>query len=347
MPRLAAAVAALLLFACGASPRVSAPTSPRDEARELAGAETLTPEASPVAIRRSALADEWFWLRAKALEGEAPPPFADALAAMQQLRADLSQDPTAWEDLEVPLGTADRARDLVAAYGALPELRDVGGRVVPLRADALRVARAMEATERAYREGPWRAHAEEIDRAAADMKARFLPHVEEVLRAIEADMSLPGVARPIVLTFVGDAPYPGIFAADARGHASASFVRVRGITGGALVETILHEALHAIDELTVREPSTAMNALRAALARRGLDESDSDVEMAVNTVTFAEAASLVRRYVEPAHRPMGESGFYTLYPPAPAIVAAWDRHVSAGDSLDDTADAIAKAVAPP
>jgi len=95
----------------------------------------------------------------------------------------------------------------------------------------------------------------------------------------------------------------------------------------------------------VRLP-TAMNRLRSALARRGLDEEDSNVEMAVNTVTFAEAASLVRRFVDPAHRPLGESGFYTLYPPAPAIVDAWNKHL-AGASIDVTADAIAAAVAAP
>ena len=122
----------------------------------------------------------------------------------------------------------------------------------------------------------------------------------------------------------------------------ASFVRVRGLDGSALVETVLHESLHALDEMTVRE-STAMNTLRAALAQRGIDESNSNAEMAINTVTFAEAASLVRRFVDPKHRPLGESGFYTLYPPAPAIVEAWSRHVG-GEAMDATADAIAKAV---
>ena len=120
---------------------------------------------------------------------------------------------------------------------------------------------------------------------------------------------------------------------------------MHGLEGGALVETVLHESLHAIDELTVRSP-TAMNMLRAALMRNGIDESDPNVEMAVNTVTFAEAASLVRRFVDPKHRPMGESGFYTLFPPAPAIVEAWNRRID-GASLDETSDAIAKAVVAP
>jgi hypothetical protein len=307
----------------------------------------LSPEDAPIALRRSVVADQYFWLRTKVLEGEAPPAFAEAFAAMHDLRSDLANDPTAWEDLEVPLGAVSAASDLVAIYGELPEKKDVGGRMVMLRAAAVRLARAMSAVEATFRRGPYREHADDIARAAKDLSLRLLPNEPQLLRAIEADMALGGVNRPIVVTLVSDAPYPGIFAADARGHVMASFVRVRGLDGNALVETVLHESLHAMDEMTVREPSTAMNMLRAALARRGLDEADSNVEMAINTVTFAEAASLVKRFVDPAHRPLGESGFYTLYPPAPAIVEAWTRHVEQGEALDRTADAIAAAVASP
>jgi len=305
----------------------------------------LTPDTSPIGLRRSVVADQYFWLRAKVLEGEAPPPFADALAAMRDLRSDLAADPTAWEDLEVPLGSVRGAGELAAAYADLPVRKEVAGKLVSYRARAIRLARAMAASEAAYRAGPFREHEAEIMRAAQELSARLMPNVESLVRTLETEMALPDVSRPIVVTLVGDAPYPGIFAADARGHATASFVRVHGLAGGALCETVLHESLHAIDELTVRSP-TAMNMLRAALARHGMDESDPSVEMAVNTVTFAEAASLVRRFVDPKHRPLGESGFYTLFPAAPGVVDAWNRRIE-GASLEDTADAIAKAVAGP
>lgn len=322
-----------------------APARPAEAPLDEHDAEPLTPETSPIGLRRSVVADEYFWLRAKALEGEAEAPFGDALLAMRELRSDLSPDPTAWEDLEVPLGTVRRASELVTVYGELPLTRDVGGRPVALRARALRLAKAIEATEAAYRAGPFRQHDAEIHRAAKELGSRLLPNVETVLRAVETEMSLPGVTRPIVVTLVGDAPYPGIFAADARGRASASFVRVHGLDGPALCETVLHEALHAIDELTVRSP-TAMNALRRALAAKQMGEDDPNVEMAVNTVTFAEAASLVTRFVDQSHRPLGESGFYNLYPPARAVVDAWNKHID-GAPLDDTMEAIAKAVSGP
>ena len=332
------------MAACATGRPGAAAPATTDENPEDVG--PLTSDTSPIGLRRSIIADEYFWLRAKSLEGEAPAPFKDALAAMSDLRADLAADATAWEDLEVPLGSVHRPGELAQLYGNLPRTKDVAGKPVALRARALRLAQALGDTQAAFRSGPFRDHEAEISRAAKDLSARLLPNVEKILRAIELDLGLPGGAtRPIVVTLVADAPYPGIFAADARGKLSASFVRVHGLEGSDLSETVLHESLHAIDELTVRLP-TAMNRLRSALARRGLDEEDSNVEMAVNTVTFAEAASLVRRFVDPAHRPLGESGFYTLYPPAPAIVDAWNKHL-AGASIDVTADAIAAAVAAP
>lgn len=342
--RRAAGIAILVATAAcnqsGAPPKAPMSEGPPDA--------MLTAEGAPIALRRSLVADLYFWLRAKALEGEAPKEYAEPYAAMQELRSDFAGDPTAWEDLEVPLGEVSSASELVGIYGALPERREVGGRMVQLRTDATRLAKAMASVEDTFRRGPYHDHAEEIARAAKDLALRLVPHEQEILRAIETDMGVPNEQqRPIVITLVGDAPYPGIFAADARGHVMATFVRVRGLDGGALVETVLHESLHAFDEMTVREKSTAMNALRAALAQRGMDENDSNVEMAVNTVTFAEAASLVKRFIDKTHKPLGESGFYTLYPPAPAIVEAWSRRVENGEAIDATADAIAKAVAAP
>ena len=328
---------------CGPATVAKAPVAEIDDAPRDA---ILSPEGTPIALRRSVVADQYFWLRTKVLEGEAPAAFKDAFAAMHDLRADLSGDPTAWEDLEVPLGEVSSAAELFAAYEKLPEKKDVGGVTVLFRAAALRLARAMGDIEATYRKGPYRLHSDAIDIAAKDLAAHLVPHEAEILRALEADLALPGGARPIVVTLVSEAPYPGIFAADARGRVMASFVRVRGLDGSALVETVLHESLHALDEMTVREP-TAMNALRAALAKRGIDAENSNAEMAINTVTFAEAASLVRRFVDPKHRALGETGFYMLYPPAPAIVAAWMRHVDQGEAMDLTADAIAKAVTEP
>lgn len=341
IPVLAAALAAA--FGCAPA---GPPRAPIDlEVAAAPGEIALTPEGLPISFRQSVIADEYFWLRTKVLEGEAPPPFADAFAAMHDLRASLGGDPTAWEDLEVPLGEVKSGAELVEAYERLPDKKDVDGHVVALRAEALRLARAVVASEAAYRKGPYREHADAIARAAADLNARFVPHEAQIVGAIEADFGLPQGAPPIVITLVSDAPFPGAFAADQRGRVIATFVRVRGLEGSALAETVLHECLNAFDQVTVREP-TGLNALRAALAARGVDADDASAEMAMSTVMFVEAASLVRRFVDPGHTPLGESGWYTLYAPAPAIAQAWTRHVE-GEALAATADAIVKAVTSP
>lgn len=349
-------VLALGLAGCGAG-RVTAATEPAAAGAATPTEVALTPAEAPIALRMNPVADAYFWLRAKALEGEAPAPFGEALEAMKTLRAELVDEAAAWEDLEVPLADTTHARVLTLVYGELPVTIDVGGRPVPLRQLALRLARALEATEGAYLRGPWREHLAAAQRATRGLEATFSPRAGAILDAAESELALPSVSRPLVVTVVYDAPFPSAFAADARGRESAIFVRARGFDGeranasasasgtADFAEAVLHGALHAMDELSVRTKSTAMNELRTALGGRGLDAEDANGEMAVNTVTFAEAASLVRRFVDPGHRPLGESGFYTLFPPAAEIVAAWDKRV-AGQNLDATIQAIAEIVAP-
>lgn len=338
----------LSLAACGAAgpatSTVDVPKAPGRDAPPVApDVVILSREGAAIMLRRSALADQWFWLRTKVLEGDVPAGFERARTAMQDLRTTLGGDASSWEDVEVPLGAARSADELVTAFEALPSDRAEGGLRMPLRAPALQAARELRATESLYRSGPYRAHLEAIDRAAKDLAATLGPREKELTTAMRADMRADGPLPPIVLTLVAEAPYAAAFAADDRGHTAAVFLRVRGLDGSALVETTLAESLHAVDELSVRSPTTAMNVLRKALAKNGMGEEDSNVEMVVNTVTFAEAASLVRRFVDPKHRALGESGFYELYPPAKAIVLAWERHL-AGEPLETTAEAIARAV---
>jgi hypothetical protein len=130
-------LALVVLAGCATArpPQVPVDTTPSVEA--------LTPDTAPIGLRRSVVADEYFWLRTKVLEGEAPPAFAEGLAAMRELRADLGADASAWEDLEVPLGSASGASELVGIYGALPEQTEVNGKTIALREIALRVARAL------------------------------------------------------------------------------------------------------------------------------------------------------------------------------------------------------------
>lgn len=306
----------------------------------------LSAEGAPFGLRRSALADQWFWLRTRAVDGDVPSGFERARAAMVDLRAALSADAEAWEEVEVSLGSARSGEELLDALRVLPAERVTGDARVSLRAPALAVARELRDTEALYRKGPYRAHAATIDAAARDLLRVLGAREGELAQAIRAEMRAGQDLPSVVLTLVADAPYAGAFAADERGRSAAVFVRVRGLEGGALLETALAEWLHAVDELTVRDTGSAMNVLREALARGGMGSDDANVEMVVNTVTYAEAASLVRRFGDPSHRPLGESGFYELYPPAKAIVAAWDRHL-AGEPLETTAEAIARAVASP
>lgn len=337
---------AAVLGACASTSIACGGGRPAKDASDAAlGPEILSAPNASITLRGSLVADQYFWLRTKLLDGDAPPEFREALEAMRALRDDLGGDASAWEDLELVLGNARRAEDLTSTYGELPKLTYQGANVVMLRQDALRLARAMAASEGAFRAGPYREHRAAVERAAADLGRRLGPNEATILTALDKDLGLGGSGPKPVITLVYDAPYPGAFAADESGRTHASFVRVRGLEGTMLAEVVLHEVIGAVDELTVRTPTTALNELRQAFARRGTDAGDPNVEMAVNTVAFAEAGSLIRRFVDPAHVSSAESGFFTLYPPAKPIVLVWDRHVAGGASVQATADAIAQAVA--
>lgn len=316
----------LLLGACTPAKPPEVPILAIPEAVEL------TKSDAPIVLRQSVVADQWFWLRSKVLEGEPDPAFREALDAMRSLKDDLGADASAWEDLELPLGTCSNATELATRFESLGAFK----------VQALRVAKAMAATEQAFFRGPFEQHRPKIQAAARELQERFIAKEQQIVAALKSDMQLPNVGETMTVTLVGEAPYPTAFAADERGHESASFVRVGILSSEDLAETILAESVHAYDEITVRAP-TAMNTLRASLVRAGLDETDSNIEMVVNTVTFAEAASLVQRFVAPQHKAMAENGFYAIYPPAPTIAAAWNRHVG-GESIDATAATIAEAV---
>ena len=62
---------ALAILSC----RVFAPSATKPPAapvEDVRDPEPLTPDDAPIGLRRSIVADQYFWLRAKALEGEAP-----------------------------------------------------------------------------------------------------------------------------------------------------------------------------------------------------------------------------------------------------------------------------------
>ena len=60
---LALAAAVTLSGCAGASP----PAAPVDDVADVV---PLAPDTSPIGLRRSVVADQYFWLRAKVLEGE-------------------------------------------------------------------------------------------------------------------------------------------------------------------------------------------------------------------------------------------------------------------------------------
>ncbi len=131
--RLRAFVAIGLLAGC-ASPRAAAIADAKSVEPTEPAVAMLSPIDIPIALRGSTIAAEYFWLRVKVLEGEAPTEFAEAFDAMHDLGRDLASDATMWEDLELPLIVKGKGQ-VQAGSGRSQEIGGLLSLVLDVRVD--------------------------------------------------------------------------------------------------------------------------------------------------------------------------------------------------------------------
>lgn len=337
----------LLASACSRAP-VPARTPPAAEAPlppPPPDVGPLTPADAPIALMKSAVATQWFWLRAKTLEGGAPPGFEEATATMRELKDTIGPDTIVWEDLEGAVLGVATAHDLPSAVGALPTLEDDPSRVTLLRLAGLRAARSVAATEGHYRRTVYGEHAQEVTRAAATLAALLLPRAGSALTAMRDDLGAPWPDVPVVLTLVYDAPFRGSDAPKTAPRALGRFLRVRGVTGPALVESAITEILLGFDEQAQPDDTSALQKLRAALVRRGLAHGDPAIELATHALAASEARALVARLLPKETEPSTEPPSCALYPPACVIDEVWQRRTMDRTPVDATVEVLADAVA--
>lgn len=335
-------LAALLATGCASrpgAPASAAPAAPEPPPPPDVG--PLSPEDAPISLRKSAVATEWFWLRAKTVEGNAPMGFEEATAAMAALKETIGPDAIVWEDLEVAVLGVARAQELPSAVGGLPSLEDDPTRVTQLRLAALRAARAAAATEGHYRRAIYPEHEREIAGAAQTLSRMLLPRADAVLAEMRADLGATWPSLPVVLTLVYDGPFRGSEAPGQGGRALGRFIRVRGAVGGTLVASALTEILLGFDEQATPDDASALQKLRAALVRRGLGKDDPEIELATHALAAAEARALVQRMQDAPVEPASCG----LFPAGCAIDEAWTKRPKDA-SVDATVEVLARAVAP-
>src|SRR5262245_45528322 len=145
----------------------------------------LPQEKAPTRIEfhESAAVDLYFHVRAVAGSGQASPieALAPAVAAAKELHGVLAGDPLAYGPIEGLLPGTEHAADIAAAFARAPETIDLrGGKRVPLRAGAQKLAAALVQAEPAFGE-LWKEHEERTSAALESWKARVAPKERELL----------------------------------------------------------------------------------------------------------------------------------------------------------------------
>lgn len=107
----------------------------------------------------------------------------------------------------------------------------------------------------------------------------------------------------------------------------------------------MHEASHALDVATMRQP-TALMQLRRALQTAGVDASDPRYRDIWHTIMFIQSAETIRRIVDPSHLDYGEHADYYARVCAIADVQRpiWRSYLDEQITLQDAIDAIVRSL---
>ncbi|WP_197041564.1 hypothetical protein [Chondromyces apiculatus] len=265
-------------------------------------------------VQTNPLIDLHFFVRAIA-SGDAPSPGIAALDEAAKVARELETElgsPLGWGLLEGNLPAARSAAELVDVFGRLPErfeLRLTGKSIAP-RAGAVRFARALLAAEEAFLAQVWPRHQEALTRASGALARTLAPRERACFDFIHQHLGLELPAEPLPVALVAQGPRPQGFTFRRPGGRTLSVIAVEGRPELLVLETVLHEAIHAL-EVHSGGRGSALDQLRARLGAGGVTDADPLSREAIHGLIFIQAGETVRRLVDPSHRHYGEvAGVY-------------------------------------
>lgn len=312
---------------------------------------TTAPATQPLAStqrlewKTNPLLDLHFLMRS-VIDGSASRPELTGILTVIAGVSDIERDlggPMAWGLLEGALAHTETAEQAAALAERLPQRHNLpSGASIEPRACMLRLAELYAKIEPEFREKIWPRHSAAIAAVQKRLAAELEPRLEECFKDLTDRMKI-GYSRAAIPVFlVNTAPFPQGFTHLTRGGA-VCIVGVDGLEGSLLYEVILHEAMHALDVGSSRQP-TALNDLRRRLIAAGMAPGSPAMRNIVHTLFFVQAGETVRRVVDPNHKHYGDTAGY--YAKVPRIIAtvrpAWVDYLDAKTSRDDALDAIVK-----
>jgi hypothetical protein len=281
-------------------------------------------------LRVNPLLDLHLWVR-KLAEGKGEIPAIEGLPAAVAAARDFQKDVSfflLWGAVESRLAEVETAAGLSAITAHLPETvpSEDGKPPVRFREGAARLLQTYAALEKPFLEKVWPQHRQTVERVAAQLRSELLPRAPQVYQDLSQHLAVPVPARPIPVYLNAVGPFPGAFTYRAPGGGAVCIVAADTAEGSQLVETAIHETLHALDVASGKE--SVLNDLRARLEKAGV--SPKDLRDFPHTLMFVQAAGTVRRVLNPAHKDYGDvNGYYSRVPRASAVVVpAWRAYLA-------------------
>ncbi|MEX2242306.1 MAG: hypothetical protein WD716_00520 [Fimbriimonadaceae bacterium] len=254
--------------------------------------------------------------------------------------------------------TAGKDRSQMLAMGALDGIASVSPGPSEFRAaikgsaqrpgfeDAVALAtKIADEIEKLGRKGRERLVAAEkpaLDRTKARLNDSA--SVEGAIDLAAKDIGFSQQDPPILVLLVPDAPAPG--AATYRTiEGPVCVIGVASFKGDEVVEAVVHEAMHALDERHKDEDS-ALNRLRKALTSKGVATTDPRYREAPHAVIFATAAYRAKQDIGKGYVPFGVShGAYERMGEATrAAIEIWERRLGGTQTTDQAIERIVERV---
>ncbi len=204
----------------------------------------------------------------------------------------------------------ENAADAERAFALFPEtFKTRQGAVIPLRENAVHLARALAVIEKPFREKIWPQHRGVIEKAVTKIAETLEPKQQECFNYFMSRLGMEAANYTVPIYLVAEMPWPAALTATGKETNHGVCVLNAGANQGSdLFAALLHEAIHALDA----ETSGSGNVLiefQNQLTKNGFDKNDFVYRNAPHFLVFIQSVETVRRFLDSSYQPYDRGVF--------------------------------------
>lgn len=234
-------------------------------------------------------------------------PFQEAVGVARELNGEFGGWVSGgWPVLDSVLSKCKTTSDAMQAVSQVPEtITSRSGLTIRVREAAVRYAKALNAVEPSYLKDIWPKHKAIAERTTASIANNFARKEQECFAYVTTNLGMPDTDYQVPVFLVAETPWPGAFTFWDATRRGTVVVSVEANPGSVLFETLLHEAIHALD-LETEEKGNVLMEIRARLKTAGVAENEITLVQGTHLIVFMQAGETIRRLIEPSHQHYGD-----------------------------------------